>query len=323
MSAIKHAVITSFLSKTKDRFHEYNEELDLEGRLKMASEMQGVSGVEVVFPYEVEDDPAEMRRLLSRYELGIGALNVNIKAEPEFRNGGLTAHDAGARDRAVEFIKNAKDYAIALGANKVTCCPLADGYEFSFQSDYRQTWKRAVDAVSEAADYKREMPLFIEYKPSETRARCYLDTAAKTLCLLNDVGIKETGITLDVGHSLYGGENPAEALCLIAESGFGYYLHINDNNAKWDWDHMVGAHHLVHYIEFLYYAQEYEYDDFMTSDTSPTRWDIKGSFEMNSRVTQKLWDRLLQIDREKLASLIANESFLDTWRFVEEEILKL
>jgi len=53
-----------------------------------------------------------------------------------------------------------------------------------------------VETVAEAADYKREMPLFIEYKPSETRSRCFIDTAAKTLCLLRDAGVAETGVTL-------------------------------------------------------------------------------------------------------------------------------
>ena len=41
-------------------------------------------------------------------------------------------------------------------------------------------------------------------------------------------------MTIDVGHSLYGGETPAEALCLLEDSGFPYYVHINDNDRKWD-----------------------------------------------------------------------------------------
>ena len=44
------------------------------------------------------------------------------------------------------------------------------------------------------------------------------------------------GITLDFGHSIYGNENPAEAASLIAESDFELYIHINDNDARWDWE---------------------------------------------------------------------------------------
>ena len=42
---VNHAVITSFLSTTKDRFHQYNPTKTLEERLQMVSEMEGMSGV--------------------------------------------------------------------------------------------------------------------------------------------------------------------------------------------------------------------------------------------------------------------------------------
>ena len=47
-------------------------------------------------------------------------------------------------------IKDSKDYAAAVGADKVTCCPLGDGYEFAFHADYRQAWKWLVETFSEA-----------------------------------------------------------------------------------------------------------------------------------------------------------------------------
>lgn len=65
-----------------------------------------------------------------------------------------------------------------------------------------------------------------------------MDTAAKTLCPLNDIGVRQMGVTMDYGHSKHGQENPAEVLTLLANSRYPYYIHINDNNAKWDWDFM-------------------------------------------------------------------------------------
>ena len=38
----------------------------------------------------------------------------------------------------------------------------------------------------------------------------------------------------------------------------------------------------MEYVEFLYYLKKDGYNDYLTSDTSPTRWDIKGTFEANS-----------------------------------------
>ncbi|NNL78350.1 MAG: sugar phosphate isomerase/epimerase, partial [Desulfobacterales bacterium] len=233
------------------------------------------------------------------------------------------SHDKEIRDKAVRFIKEAKDFAEATGANKVTCCPLGDGYEFSFQHDYARTWKYLVEAFGEAGAYKTQIPLFIEYKPSETRGRCFVDTAAKTLCLLNDIQCKDMGVTLDFGHSMYGNENPAEALVLLAESPYAYYIHINDNDAKWDWDYFCGTKHFLEYVEFLYYLKKYGYEDYLTSDTSPTRWEIKGTFEANSRISNKIWNLLDRVDGGRIAQLMMQSDYLKTWQFIEKYIFAL
>jgi xylose isomerase len=320
MKPPKHAVISGFLSRTKDRFFEYNEEKTLEERYRLAATIPGVTGVESVFPYEINEVELT-RQLLKKYDLQIAAVNVNVKAEAEFRNGGLTSTEKAVREKALQFIKDAKIFAQSVGANKVTCCPLGDGYEFNFECDYAQSWKYLVETLGESAAFLPEIPLFIEYKPSETRGKCFVDTAAKTLCLLNDIGIKQMGITLDFGHSLYGNENPAEVVALLAESQYPFYVHINDNDGKWDWDYMVGTKHLLDYIEFLFYLRKYEYNDFLTSDTSPTRWDIKGTFEVNTRLTTKIWQRLDQLNLSELQKLIFNRNFLKTWEYIEQNII--
>lgn len=315
-------IITGFLSRTKDRFHEYNEPLTLEEKFQVMAEIEGCDGVEIVYPYEVRD-PKETKTLLKKYDLKIAAVNVNVKAEPEFRNGGLTSNRKTIRAKAVRFIKEAKDFAETAGADKVTCCPLGDGYEFAFQYDYATAWKHLIETFGEAGAYKTKIPLFIEYKPSETRGRCFVDTAAKALCLLKDIQVKEMGVTLDFGHSTYGNENPAEALVLLAESPYRYYIHINDNDGRWDWDYFCGTKHFLEYVEFLYYLKKYRYKGYLTSDTSPTRWDIKGTFEANSRISNKIWKKLDEVDGGKIARLMAKGDYLETWRFIETSIFSL
>jgi len=317
---LKFAIITAFLGQTKDRFHEYNKPLTVAEKFQLMTEISGYSGVEIIYPYEVKDASAT-RELLKKYNLGVAAVNVNVKAEPEFRSGGLTSLKQEVRERAVQFIKNAKDFAAEVGADKVTCCPLGDGYEFSFQYDYATAWKNLIDTFSAAGDYRRDIPLFIEYKPSETRGRCFIDTAAKTLCLLNDIAIPEMGVTLDFGHSIYGNETPAEAVALLEASKYKYYVHINDNDGRWDWDYFCGTKHFVDYVEFLYYLKKYGYNDYFTSDTSPTRWDIRGTFEVNSRLTTKIWQRLDEIDTNRLDMLMNDGDYIETWRFIEQNLL--
>ncbi len=319
---IKLAVITSFLGQTKDRFHEYNAPRNLEEKFALLRTIEGASGVEVVYPYEVSD-AAATRALAAKHGIGFAAINVNVKAEPEFRNGGLTSADKAVRAKAVRFIKEAKDFADQVGADKVTCCPLGDGYEFAFQSDYSAAWKRLAETFGEAASYKRQIPLFIEFKPSETRGTCFLSNAPRTLLLIRDIGVKELGVTLDFGHVTYGGASPAEELVILAESGQPYYVHINDNDGKWDWDYFCGTKHLLEYAEFLWYLRRYGYSDYLTSDTSPTRWDIRGTFEANNRLTRKLWDLLEGLDREGLGRLVGAGDYLQTWKFLEERLFGL
>ena len=185
MSAVavpRHALITAFVSKTRDRFHEYNQVKTFDERLEVVSHLDGFSGVEIIHPYEVPDAKT-CKALLKKHKLQAAAINVNVKAEPEF--------------------------------------------------------------------------------------------------------------------------------------------HINDNNGKWDWDYMVASDNLLQYIEFLYYLQENGYKDFLTSDTSPTRWDIQGTFEANSRVTNKLWRLVAELDKKELRRLLRGGDFLKTWRFIETRVLGL
>ena len=318
----KLAVITGFLGKTKDRFHDYGESLDLGARLAKLAAIPGYSGAEVVFPYEAKD-PAELGRHLAATGLSMAAVNVNVKAEPEFRSGGLTSTRRDVRQKAVRFMKEAKDFAAAVGADKVTCCPLGDGYEFAFQYDYSVAWRNLVDCFGEAAGHRPEIPLFIEYKPSETRGKCFVDNAAKAVCLARDAGTKGLGVTLDFGHSVYGGMNPAEEACLVMDSGLPIYVHINDNDGKWDWDYFCGTKHYLEYVEFLAYLKRSGYADWFTSDTSPTRWDASRTFEANARLTNRIWELLENVGEAELRKRIGAEDYLDTWRWIEDEILGL
>jgi xylose isomerase len=60
-------IITGFLSRTKDRFHEYNEPLTLEEKFQVMAEIEGCDGVEIVYPYEVSD-PKETKDFVEKVQ---------------------------------------------------------------------------------------------------------------------------------------------------------------------------------------------------------------------------------------------------------------
>ncbi len=319
---MKQGVIIGFLGRTQDRFSEYQKPATTREKLEIVSRIEGFDGVEMVFPYET-GDPAGTKQIMDELNLTFAAINVNIKKEPEWVPGALTRPDKEIRDRAVAMIKKAKDYAKAVGAPHVTCCPLSDGYDILFQVDYRKAWNYMVETVGEAAEYLPDVPLFIEPKYSETRVHCQLDSTSKALLLLKEVGNTATGVTLDMGHSLQSQENPAQALVTIYESGFDAYIHTNDNDTKADWDLVGASRHFLHYVELMFWAQECRYDKYFTTDASPRIFDVVEFFNRHSEITSGAYELARSLDHDRLLDMMKNEDFNSLMKYVNKEIYRI
>lgn len=52
---IKQAIITGFMGKLKDRFSEYHESKTPEEKIAAVAKVKGAKGVEIVYPYELQD----------------------------------------------------------------------------------------------------------------------------------------------------------------------------------------------------------------------------------------------------------------------------
>lgn len=322
MSDIKQGVIIGFLGKTQDRFSEYQQIADTQKKLDIVTQIDGFTGVEIVFPYETGTAEATIAMMKER-NLEFAAVNVNVKKEEEFVPGSMSRANKGIRERAVQMIKNAKDYAKAVGAPHVTCCPLSDGYDMLFQVNYRDAWKNLVDTFGEAADYLPEIPLFIEPKYSETRVHCHIDSTAKALLLLKEIGNPNMGVTLDMGHSLQSQENPAQMLLTTLDSGYDVYIHTNDNDTKADWDLIGASRHFLHYVELMFWAREVGYKKYFTTDASPRIFDMVGFFNRHSEVTKGVWDLAGKLDRNKYIQMMAEENWIELMKLVNKEIYKV
>ena len=317
---IKQAIITGFMGKLKDRFCEYHEARTPEEKIAAVARVKGAQGVEIVYPYECEDLGA-VQKALKKHKLGVAAVNVNIKGEPEFIKGSSSVNSKALRDKATRFICEGMDVAAKLGVDKVTCCPLSDGYDYLFQVDYQQAWKNMVSTFKEAARHRKDIRLFLEYKGSETRVNCYLDTCAKTICMIHDINEPNLGVTIDVGHALLAGETVAESVCLAHAHGIPYYIHINDNNRKWDWDLIPATRNLWDYLEMIFYMKKFDYNDWVTSDMSPVRLDPIEAFERTIATTNKAIDIVNRMDSDKLLSMIEGEKTIETLKWLEKQVL--
>jgi xylose isomerase len=319
---IKQGVIIAFLGKTQDRFSEYQKPVTTRQKLEAVKKINGFDGVEMVFPYETQD-ATETAGWMKELGLQWAAVNVNVKKEAEWVPGALSRPSKEIRNRAVTMIKRAKDFAKAVNAPLVTCCPLSDGYDMLFQVDYKASWNNMVETVGEAADYLPEVPLFIEPKYSETRVHCLIDSTAKALLLLKEIGNKNTGITIDMGHSLQSQENPAQMLSTIYETGFDAYIHTNDNDTKADWDLIGASRHFLHYVEMMFWAREYNYNKYFTTDASPRIFDITEFFNRHSEITIGAWELAGKLDRKGIRKMMEEENFNELMKMINKQIYRI
>lgn len=283
----KYAIITSFLGELRDRFCLYNTPRSIAEKLETAAGIPGITGVEMIYPYDFQDfDP--VASALRRLNLGVAAVNINVKGEREFIAGSLTSSDPDIRAKAVRFLHEGMDAAAALGCDKVTVCPLSDGYDYAFQADYAGDWRRLRDAFGEAAARRPEIMLCLEYKPNETRVRSTLSDAHATILLIRELGSPNLGITVDLGHALYAGETPARTLSMLTHYGIRPYIHLNDNYRNWDWDLMPGSVNIWDTLEFLWTANAIGYDDWFTFDVFPSRMDPAACFAVSAKMLTAL-----------------------------------
>src|SRR5579863_1939342 len=97
---MKQAIVCSLFGKLRDRFCEYGEDLSLTERLERIAGIPELAGVEIVFPRDLRPI-GEVKATLARLNLGVAAVNVNVKSDPEFVAGSLTSPEAEVRGKAV------------------------------------------------------------------------------------------------------------------------------------------------------------------------------------------------------------------------------
>lgn len=318
----RYSVILGFLGQLQDRFSRYHEPRDLAAKLAAATEIEGVAGVEPVYPYDFQgQDYMSFQQLLDETGLAISSVNVNIKGEPKFHHGALTSADAGVRAEAVQYIKAGMDWAAQLGVNLVTVCPLSDGHDYPFEIDYTRTWGWLVDGLTEAVEYRPDVRLSVEYKQSEPRPRVIVPNAGVVLYLCEQIGRENVGLTLDTGHALYVGETPAQAISLTAGAGRLFLVHINDNYRNWDWDLMPGTVNYWDWLETLFVLDEVGYAGWLVSDVFPSRTQPLATLSASYRAIKYGQAMLDRFGRERLREMVRTRNVIGVFDAFQQMML--
>lgn len=251
------------------------------GLIAEAAKVKGLTSLELNYPeHFVKNTLDEVKEALAATHLDIKGIQLRWPS-PKFSNGGFANNDESIRRAAIETVKEATGVAREFGTDHVLLWPAHDGYEYPLQLDYVRAWKWFRDALIEIADENPEMRYSIEYKPAEPRGRTLLNTTGAVLKMLADVNRVNVGVTLDFGHLLMAGENPAQSAALCLQDGRLFGLQLNDSHGTADDGLLVGSIHLPQTIELAYYLLREDYQGTYYFDTDPVREDPIRECEMN------------------------------------------
>jgi xylose isomerase len=246
-----------------------------------AAKVKGLTSLELNYPeHFIKNTVDEVKSALVSTHLNVKAIQLRWPA-PRFSNGGFTNHDATIRREAIETVKGATKVARDFGVDHVLLWPAHDGYEYPLQMDYVTAWNQFRDALIELADENPDIRYSIEYKPAEPRGRTLLNTTGAVMKMLSDVDRKNVGVTLDFGHLLMAGENPAQSAALCLKDGKMFGLQLNDSHGAADDGLLVGSIHLPETLELAYYLLRENYNGTYYFDTDPVRENPVRECEVN------------------------------------------
>jgi xylose isomerase len=142
------------------------------------------------------------------------------------------------------------------------------------QADFGRQRAWMVEGIRAVASGWPAMRFALEYKPKEPRIRSFQARAADTLLMVQEIGLANVGVCIDVGHAFVAQENVAESVWLLQHYGQKlFHMHYNDNYGYWDDDMIVGSVHLTYYIELFYWLKQAGYAGWHSMDLYPYRED--------------------------------------------------
>lgn len=238
-------MVTRFVPGGYQPEHDYEREPTADKvRRAVAGLGAEMDGYEFHYPAELsEENVEEVRRALDGHEITCIATGLHL--DPRFGKGGLTNPDAGLRREATEIVLRAADFAASVGAQLI-CWPGGEGYNYPFQTGYREGWAWLLEAMGALAERCREngIKLYLEHKNSEPAMKIFMRNIGMTLHVIHTLrrdGLDNVQVNMDWQHLIMNGEHLAEYAALLDAEGLLGHQHANSGWGTFDDDNMVGA----------------------------------------------------------------------------------
>ncbi len=223
-----------------------------------------IDDYEFHYPYEINEDNAEaIKAALGGH--GVYCVATGLHLDPLFGKGGLCSPDASVRKEAVRRTLAAVDMAGQLRANFIIW-PGIEGYNYPFQTPYRESWAWLVEGIGVAAQRCKDhgIQLFLEHKNSEPAMKILMRNIGMTLHVIHKLraqGLDNVKVNMDWQHLLMNGENLAEYAAMLAGEGLLGHQHANSGWGTFDDDNMVGATAFMETLELAVELRRAGYGD--------------------------------------------------------------
>jgi xylose isomerase len=281
-----------------------------------AAAVGDIKVLDINYPFAGDGVSVEkVSKALDRTGLRAHAITPHLYMR-EFRLGSFTNPDPALRRKAIDLSKRAIEVARALDAKYVKFWPGQDGFDYPFQADYRRLWDYSVEGIRAVAQTDPAMQFAIEYKLKEPRVHMFFSTAARTLLAIEDMGVDNVGIVMDLGHSFFAKETPADVLHLVSRRGKLVSVEVNDNWREWDDDMTVGSVHLGETLEFLLALRQINWQGPVLLDQFPFREDPVEAARQSIRTIRALNRVLDRLDVAKLSATQDRQDALAAQRLV-------
>ena len=229
---------------------------DLEGSFHKSAEF-GFDGVELMLKNPARLNSAQVRRLLERYGLELAGLcSGQVYGEDGL---GLIGPDPDVCRKAMERMKALADFAGSFGEGTILNIGRSRGR--ADETDLEGSWRRAVAAFRELADYAQPLGVRLALEPLNHYDVNYVITTQDGVRICHQVDRTNFGLMLDVYHmniedvNLHTSLNEARQYC--------WHVHFSDNNRRYPGN----AH--MDFPAIIETLRELRYDGFVSAEILP------------------------------------------------------
>src|SRR5579863_4526177 len=139
--------------------------------VERASRVRGLNCVDLNYPDHLFTyDERQLVKSMETLGVALNGYAMRYYDNDAYRLGAFTHPDPKIRRAAIDLTKRGLDSLTAAGGRLMTLWMGQDGFDYSFEADYRRLWDETLEAIAEVADHIPAVDVSIEYKPNEPRA---------------------------------------------------------------------------------------------------------------------------------------------------------